>query len=78
MPDNRIVTRKPRKCPVCRSKRIASYMYGMPAYSEELVKEIDEGKTVLGGCCISDHEPAFTCIDCKTDFYKSSDLNILT
>ena len=30
------VSKKPSACPVCRSKRIAEYMYGMPAYSEEL------------------------------------------
>jgi hypothetical protein len=72
MPDNTIVTRKPGKCPVCKSTKIASYMYGMPAYSEGLMKEIDEGKIILGGCCISDNDPSFACMECKTDFYKST------
>lgn len=63
------VSKKPSVCPVCRSKRIAQYMYGMPAYSEKLKKELDEGKTILGGCCISDQDPSFACLECKTDFY---------
>ena len=64
------VSKKPSVCPVCRSKKIAEYMYGMPAYSEKLKKELDEGKIILGGCCITDQDPSFACQECKTDFYK--------
>jgi hypothetical protein len=63
------VSKKPSVCPVCQSKSIAQYLYGMPAYSEKLKKELDEGKTILGGCCISDQDPSFACQKCKTDFY---------
>jgi hypothetical protein len=64
-----IVSKKPAVCPVCQSKNIAQYLYGMPAYSDKLKKELDEGKTILGGCCISDQDPSFACHECKTDFY---------
>ena len=71
------VTRKPRKCPFCGSKIIATYMYGMPVYSEQLMKKIEEGKTILGGCCISDNDPVYSCFACRTDFYKSFDSDFL-
>ena len=69
MDNSPIVSKKPVSCPICGSKKIATYMYGMPAYSEELMKEIDEGIIILGGCCISDNDPSFACMECKTDFY---------
>jgi primosomal protein N' len=40
---------KPRKCPNCGSKSIAEILYGMPAYSEDLQKKMDEGTMFLGG-----------------------------
>jgi len=63
------VSKKPSVCPVCQSKRIADYLYGMPSFSEKLSKELDEGKTILGGCCIPDEDPSFACHVCKTVFY---------
>lgn len=65
------------KCPRCGSQNIARYIYGYPAFSEEMQKMLDEGKWVLGGCCISSVEidgqrvetmPARKCNDCKRDF----------
>jgi len=50
-------TRKPRRCPACGSKRIASIMYGYPLFSEELEQKLEAGKITLGGCCISDDDP---------------------
>ncbi len=64
------VKSKPRICPVCNSQRIASYLYGLPAFSNKLEKDINEGKIVLGGCCISQDDPLFMCLDCKTDFFR--------
>ena len=69
--EKQIVVRKPQTCPVCGSKKIASYMYGMPAFSVTLEEKIKDGKIILGGCCISDHDPDYACLECKTDFYKS-------
>jgi hypothetical protein len=48
---------KPRKCPKCGCKKIADILYGMPAFSPELRKDLDEGITVLGGCCAMDNGP---------------------
>ena len=41
-------------------------MYGLPTqkFMEELDKGKNKGKYRLGGCCISNDDPAFSCNDC--------------
>ena len=65
------------KCPLCGSENTERYIYGYPDYSEEMQKKPDEGKWVLGGCCLECVEvngrqvsirPAGKCNDCKKDF----------
>lgn len=63
-------TRKPRKCPFCKSSTIAKILYGMPYFSKELEKELDEGKTVLGGCIVTQDDPPWQCVDCDTLLFK--------
>ena len=48
------VRRKPIKCPNCGFRPVAIYSYGEPAYSLETAEELEEGKIVFGGCCISE------------------------
>jgi len=62
--------RKPRKCPKCGSTRIATILYGFPVHSIKLMDDIDSGKVALGGCCISDDDPVWECVDCETTIYK--------
>jgi phage FluMu protein Com len=63
-------SRKPVKCPKCKSTKIAEILYGLPAYSKELQAKMDEDKIVLGGCCVSSDDPKWQCIKCKTVFYQ--------
>jgi hypothetical protein len=49
---------------MCESERIASILYGMPTFSQELQRELDEGRTALGGCCLSPDNPKWQCADC--------------
>ena len=67
------------KCPLCGSANTARYIYGSPAFSKELQKKIDDGKIVLGGCCIVTADvdgqsvwdvPSRKCNDCGKDFGK--------
>lgn len=62
--------RKPQKCPSCGSKKIAKILYGLPAFSEKLQKDMDEGKIVLGGCCITDEDPTWQCVECETQIHE--------
>lgn len=61
----------PFKCPICGSKKIATYLRGMPLFSKKLQKDIDEGRIILGGCIVSGDDAFCICTDCKTEFYKS-------
>ena len=62
--------RKPSKCPNCGGKKVASILWGMPAYSEELQRDIAEGKIIIGGCCVSDDDPKWQCAECGAEIYK--------
>ncbi len=57
-------------CPFCGSHNAAEYLYGMPVMSEELQKDLEDNKVILGGCCISDEEPVYHCNECDKDFGK--------
>lgn len=56
------------KCPFCGNTNIARIMYGLPAFSDNLVQELKEGKKVLGGCCISGIDPVYQCNECNNKF----------
>lgn len=58
------------RCPYCGSIHVGEYLYGLPAFSEELEKEIEEGKVILKGCLVSGNDPGYHCHDCGKDFGK--------
>ena len=51
----------PRKCPECSTK-LVRIIYGLP--DEELFKDAQEGKFLIGGCCISGFDPTWGCPEC--------------
>ena len=63
-------TRKPRKCTNCGSRRIANLESGYPPFSEELLKQIDQGKVRLRGCVVSENDPVWICVDCEQEFWR--------
>ena len=67
--------RKPKKCPKCGCAKIASIQYGMPAFSPELRMDLDEGKIVLGGCCVSNDDPAWQCVECGMQIYREEKIS---
>lgn len=74
------VSRKPLKCPSCGGKPIATILYGMPAYSVELEEKLQSGAIALGGCCVTDDDPKWTCTHCGQNFTgaESEDHSIST
>lgn len=56
-----------KKCPKCGSRHIAPILYGMPAFDEEMARQIKNKELVLGGCCISGREPRYHCFGCGRD-----------
>ena len=63
---------KPDKCPACGNSTVASIMYGLPVFTDELKRAVAEGKIVLGGCVISGRDPRWKCTSCGALFYEGS------
>ncbi|MEL7646398.1 MAG: hypothetical protein AAGU04_09070 [Anaerolineaceae bacterium] len=61
---------KPAFCPLCGSTLVAEILWDLPAFSEELQKDLEAGKIVLCGYCVIGDEPTWQCADCGTDFYR--------
>ncbi len=57
-------------CPRCGSRNIARIFRGMPSFTVELQRELDEGKVVLGGCEVEGIYPLsrYQCNDCEEEF----------
>ena len=56
-------------CPYCGSRNIARILSGMPAFTEELQRELDEGKVALGGVFEYDRPILlYHCNDCGEEF----------
>ncbi len=64
----------PKKCPNCLNKSAVPIMYGMLAV--EAFEDVDTGKIVLGGCCVSDQSPKWHCMNCGHEFGKYLDIDL--
>lgn len=53
------------KCPKCGSAKVAAIKYGLPAFDEELERELEAGRVVLGGCVITGDDPEWQCNECE-------------
>ena len=42
----------------------------MPAYSDKFKNDMQDGKIVLGGCCIETGAPNWQCADCDSVLFK--------
>ena len=54
-------------CPKCKSKNIARYQYGMPVMDPDMERNLDKGKIVRGGCCVTENDPDRNCNNCEND-----------
>ena len=55
----------PRKCPECSTK-LVRIIFGMP--NEELFEDAQQGKVLLGGCCVSFNDPTWGCANCGWEY----------
>lgn len=60
------MTRLRKTCPKCKSRNVAKILYGYRPINGELEKELEAGRTVLGGCCVQGDglDPRQMCHDC--------------
>jgi hypothetical protein len=56
------------RCPRCGSLRVAEILYGTPAHSRRLERDVSAGRVVLAGCLVTDDAPARQCADCGHGF----------
>lgn len=70
MNERKEYSKKPQKCPSCGSNKIANIQFGYPAFSSKLESDINEGKIVLAGCCISLDDPEWQCSNCHAEYFK--------
>jgi len=56
-----------KKCPKCGSSRVAMILRGMPAFDEEMERQLKNEELYLGGCCVSDCDPEYHCFACGKD-----------
>jgi hypothetical protein len=56
------------RCPSCGSSSVLRLIYGLP--DEELRREAEDGKVALGGCSVSDNDPAWVCNECEWTWGK--------
>ena len=60
------------KCPKCNKGELLLIVYGYPTkVAEEAAKK---GDILLGGCCITDNDPAFGCKLCGAKFGGKKEL----
>lgn len=72
MKSNRIeCATKPQSCPECGKAPLATILYGMPAFDQELEQEMKKGRVTLGGCCISYDDPVWECTGCGLQIFQS-------
>ncbi len=64
--------RKPVKCPRCGFTPVATILYGMPRFDDELEKQMEAKKIVLGGCCIGADDPVWHCTECELEIYRKA------
>ncbi|HEV8061392.1 MAG TPA: hypothetical protein VGP68_16050 [Gemmataceae bacterium] len=55
----------PDRCPACGKSSVASIEYGEPHLTPELQQKLKQRRVVLGGCCISEDDPEWECVECR-------------
>jgi len=62
-----------RTCPKCGQMDVAEFLWGLPEFSPELEHDIEEGKIVIGGCCLGADSPQWKCNQCSHEWGNQLD-----
>jgi len=63
--------RKPVRCPSCGAAPVASILYGLLAFDEDLEQAMAEGRVALGSCCVTDDDPDWVCTYCLLEMFRA-------
>jgi len=59
------------ECPSCNSENVAWILWGYPDCMDKIKQELEDGKIILGGCLVNDHDPEWECNDCHHRFQSN-------
>jgi len=59
---------QPETCPNCGSNNTAIIRWGFPKFTDELRRDRDAGRVILGGCVRTGDDPTHACNDCQLGF----------
>lgn len=62
---------KPRSCPSCGHRPVATILYGLPAESEAIERKVAAGLMAYGGCGNSTTGPRWKCTQCGQKIHLS-------
>lgn len=57
-------------CPNCGSSKVLELMYGYP--TRELEEAAGRGEVELGGCCVGEDSPRWSCQECNHQWGKTA------
>ena len=64
------LSRRPKKCPTCTHSPVGTILWGEPDMTPELRKSMNEGKVIIGGCCLSPDDPTWECSNCNQQIWE--------
>jgi len=50
---------------------VASILYGMPVFDDDLEQAMAEGRISLGGCCQEIDAPTWLCTHCQLKIFRA-------
>jgi hypothetical protein len=60
----------PGPCPHCSSSDVVRIVWGFPTLNA--FRDAEAGRVALGGCCVTDQDPEWHCMECGKDFGRSA------
>ena len=64
------MSRRPKGCTTCGFSPVGEILWGMPDMDSKLQKSIEDGRIIIGGCCLSLDDPSWECSKCKQQIWK--------
>jgi Immunity protein 35 len=55
-------------CPSCGSDKVIEIIYGLPAITQKIQKELEKKTITLGGCMVHENAPLWMCAICNCKF----------
>jgi len=59
-------------CPECNSSSVAIILWGY-LDPNKIKEQLDKKEIVLGGCCITEHDPKWECNECNHQWGRRED-----